>query len=303
MSRDITYEMFKDAMDSISAQGRIIAKQKQQFTDQELGIIEICLSMLVVFDALSIERVQNFCDAMHASETEDGRRKFDIVQPFARNGTCRAMNNRLQKLISRFSSDMLSICRSKNEERFDVQMSNAMDAADEMLHDVIQAYVRLLDWKLSRKTLSTAVDPKMLSKILTCIVFCDLSANIYDHITSSANFQIIAEIPKYRFLRLDALHEQVVKMLTYMDFRDTKGKPLKFNLVGVKKSPESQAVLDDIIRIVYSSEFINGIFEARTGQNPNFGNGKYKSFLPSLESSTLSIEKYKELYKTKFHYG
>lgn len=278
------------------------AAAKANMSPEELGLIEICLSMLVVFDALSVDYAQKFCDMMKASETDEGRAKYGTVQPFAKDGTCRSMNNRLKKIINQFSDKMSLICRPKNGDMFDEEMCNAMDAADNMLRETIDAYGRFLDWKLSRKTLSTALDPKMLSIILKCITFCDLSANIYDHISGKANFPIIATIPKYKFLRLDVIHEQIVKMLTYMDFRDTKGRPLKFNLVGVKKCKESQDVLDDIIRIVYSTEFINGIFEARTGNNPNFGDGKYKSFLPSLEKTTLSIEKYNELYKSKFRY-
>lgn len=275
------YKEFKTLLES---------KDKESEVDRDL--IEICLMMSVTFDAIVIDHVQSLCDTIGASSSENGTARYGTIQLFCKDGTCRAMNNRLKKLIRQYSDKLSYICNF-DEER----IANAMDAAYEILKEPMFAYYRYLQCECES---GNAQDYVMLSKILFIICILDLAANIYDNITSKNNFQIIGDIPKYKFLRMDTIYEQVVKMLSYMDFKDNNDNELKIDLKAIKMSKQSLEICDDIISIVYSAEYVNKIFIARTGNNPNLGMGEFKSLLPSLENRTLTMEEYSNKYKNLF---
>lgn len=276
-------------------------EEKKKYDQQELLSMEICLSMLLMFDVLTIDYIQRFSDMLAASGTPEGRERYNIVQPFAKDGQCRAMNGRLRKLISRFTSNANSLCAPKKDcPDFSQQISNSIEEAQEILDVPMSAYERFINYKLSRKTLSTPQDPVMLSIILKCIVFLDIAAGIYDNITAEANYPFLANYHCYKMLRMDSLHKQIVGMLSYMDFLDTNGKPLHYNLSGVKNCKESTEIIDDIIYIIYSAEYINRIFGARTGIYPDYGGGEYKSIVPRFDACTKPLSFYFDKYKDKY---
>lgn len=276
----MSYKEFKAALD------------KKVLTEEDKINIEMLLMIQLTFDAIIIDHVQSLCDTIKASSSGKSMVKYGTIQQFAKDGKCRSMNNRLQKLVRQYSENLSNICHF-NEQA----VADAMDAAYDMLHTPMMAYYRYLKNECRS---GGAKDIVMLTKILFIICALDLAANIYDNITSERNYKVIAEVPKYKFLRMDSIYEQIVKMLTYMDFKDKNGDNLKLDLKAIKMSEQSLSICDDIISIVYSVEYVNNLFIARTGQNPNIGNGDFKSMLPSLENKTLTIDEYNRKYQNLF---
>lgn len=296
----MTYEDFKAIMDY---RPQLPKSGKVPMPKERIFVLETCLTMLVTLDALSVQYVQKFHDMVKGSGSEIDREWYGTVQPFANDGKVRSMNNRLHKLIKQFEAELYGICKKSTEddEAFFASIADAMDATEEVLEAPAAAYSRLLEKRISEGNGDTKpLDPKLLSALLRCIVFCDMSANVYDNITSKSNFEIVGREPRYKFLRLDRIFNQIIKMLTYMDFKDTEGKPLAYDLTGLKMSKESLEIADDIFHILYSAEYIGVMIKARSGRELKVGDAEFKSIIESFEKDTLPIWQYTEKYKNKY---
>lgn len=273
---------------------------RHKLDDREIALIEICLSMLATINAFTLQCAFDFSQMVAVSGTDEGYERWGVVQPFSKDGKVRSMNNRLTKLIRQHEKSILSLCRGDNRDAFAEKLSNSMDATEELLHETTDAYMRLLYQRIADSGNKTPQDPVLLSSLLRCIIFCDICSNVYLHISSEANFPDVGKVKSYRFMKMDIIYEQITKMLTYMDFLDTDGKILEYDLKGLMFSKDSMDISTDIMHILYSCEYLDAMIEARGGENPHLGSNKFKSLVPTFDDSTLSIEEYNEKYRNMY---
>lgn len=306
-SRDLSYSEFREMMthamrSGVSSRSKIQLKsQSPHLSAEEIMVIELLMTMMCCINALCCNHVQRLVDIIKASATEEGRKKYGTARPYAKSGTIRSIINRLQKVNNEHMKSIEFLCDldRNNGKEFVARIADAMDAAEECLDEPMKAYVRYFYMKATKKTLSTPEDPEIMMQLMICVILTDINYNIYEHITGPNNFPFLKKVEKYKVFSCNDLHEQVVRLTSHIDLRDTNGKESKFNASGVMNSKESMEIFSDILTILYSTEFLDKIALARDGRD-TLMREECKSILPSYESKTKPIEFYRDKYKSMY---
>ncbi len=287
-SCEISYQQFKRTMDTII--------YGQKITQEDYYVVELLLNLSLAVDSYVLPSIQRLVDALLASSTPSGRAKFGTTEDYTKSGTTRQLIKKLHKLVVNHSNDLAEISSINNPKYADI-IVETVDYVDSNLSLISEALEHTLRRKLSIKTLSTPADVNIFTMFMLAIMYSELTMRIHADILES--FPILKEERLrriYKPLSFEDIWTQIKKIIHNIEFKSSRGGILRYNMQGLKESKEVRDIYDDFAHIVYSTEFINGIFAIRTGVKDFISHSTAKSFADNFESITMPLAWYNEKY-------
>lgn len=291
MSNQISYSEFERKMREFSS--------LETMTQSDVVVMELVSIVLAGLCDIAVSYCNTFARMIIMSKTQEGRDRYRIIEKFGEIGSYRAMATRLHSLCDKHSKNLDSIANKLGSyDKVSILVKN-LDYVEDTFECIIKAYGRFIYQKVTKKTLSTPLDPGLFSDIILCIVYISIVQEVYDNI--AYNYPAFKGIEDHRFLRMNQINEQVRKMLNAFPYHDTKGNPLTYNINGLINCKEAKEMADDILKITYSVELLGDISYNNTEGRVNvFKDYDPKSIIDKYSPTTLDILEYSEKYNNKY---
>lgn len=259
------------------------------------------ISIVVCISAIAVQQIYCFLNLLDRSSKEEYRQQNDLTQNFVASGNIRSMIHKMRKLLDEWATNTDRICRSVVDVKdYSTKFADSIDYAEETISPIIAALRRYVTKYLSEYKEPRPDNNSLILELSMAIYLCDLSRHLFDSITSRKNFPILRDERDYNYLSLSKIWNQLFKIQSDLDIRDSDGKPTRFSIYNMLTTADVDAISDDIMYIVYSSEFSDKLYLIQTGIDLELRNSEYKSLIDSFESKTKSIRstcnKYRKMY-------
>ena len=292
----MTYDEFKKMADSIlevnSIKPNTYHKGKIIASEEDAPYIKILLALSICFGAIVNDYCFHFSELLLATGDASKSERYGIKETFCKDGVVRSMANKLSKLCTEYVRNM-NVFGAGEEES--LKMCDCIDKAEELLEPITSAYKRMLLWKLTRKTLSTPYDPFLLEHMVMSFVLLSIAKMVWQNL--EYNFKDIAD--KHKFLKMQAIFDQMNKIWSKVEFHDDKMRVLTLNINTLVSCKEAREIADDIIAMVFSYDFHRELMKISCPEQ-KIEPRHHLSFLPSLDKITLTIEEFAQKYNSKY---